>query len=71
MNQTDLIKQIYDNYLSKIVDAKKFFDRPLTYTEKILFSHLSEDLQSVPERTKTFCILKPDRVALQLSLIHI
>ena len=65
MNQTDLIKQIYDNYLSKIVDAKKFFDRPLTYTEKILFSHLSEDLQSVPERTKTFCILKPDRVAMQ------
>jgi len=65
MNQTDLIKQIYDNYLSKIVDAKKFFDRPLTYTEKILFSHLSEDLQSIPERTKTFCILKPDRVAMQ------
>ena len=65
MNQTDLIKQIYDNYLSKIVDANKFFDRPLTYTEKILFSHLSEDLQSIPERTKTFCILKPDRVAMQ------
>ena len=65
MNQTDLIKQIYDNYLSKIADAKKFFDRPLTYTEKILFSHLSEDLQSIPERTKTFCILKPDRVAMQ------
>ena len=65
MNQTDLIKQIYDNYLSKIIDAKKFFDRPLTYTEKILFSHLSEDLQSTPERTKTFCILKPDRVAMQ------
>jgi len=65
MNHTDSTKQIYDNYLSKIVDAKKFFDRPLTYTEKILFSHLSEDLQSIPERTKTFCILKPDRVAMQ------
>ena len=65
MNHTDSTKQIYDNYLSKIVDAKKFFDRPLTYTEKILFSHLSEDLQSTPERTKTFCILKPDRVAMQ------
>ena len=65
MNQTDLIKQIYSNYLSKIIDAKSFFNRPLTYTEKILFSHLSEDLQSIPERTKTFCTFSPDRVAMQ------
>ena len=65
MNQTDLIKQIYDNYLSKIVDAKTFFDRPITYTEKILFSHLSEDLDAIPDRTKTFCTLSPDRVAMQ------
>ena len=65
MNQTDLIKQIYDNYLSKIIDAKTFFDRPITYTEKILFSHLSEDLDVIPDRTKTFCTLSPDRVAMQ------
>ena len=65
MNQTDLIKQIYDNYLSKIVDAKTFFERPITYTEKILFSHLSEDLDAIPDRTKTFCTLSPDRVAMQ------
>ena len=65
MNQTDLIKQIYDNYLSKIIDAKTFFDRPITYTEKILFSHLSEDLDAIPDRTKTFCTLSPDRVAMQ------
>jgi aconitate hydratase len=65
MNQTDLIKKIYDNYLQKIDEARTFFDRPLTYTEKILFSHLSENLNSVPSRTKTFCTLKPDRVAMQ------
>ena len=65
MNQTDLIKKIYDNYLQKIDEARTFFDRPLTYTEKILFSHLSENLNSVPNRTKTFCTLKPDRVAMQ------
>ena len=65
MNHTDLIKQIYNNYLSKIIDAKSFFNRPLTFTEKILFSHLSEDLQSIPERTETFCTLSPDRVAMQ------
>ena len=47
MNHTDLIRRIYSNYLSKIVDAKSFFNRPLTYTEKILFSHLSEGLQSM------------------------
>jgi aconitate hydratase len=65
MNQTDLIKKIYGNYLQKIDEARTFFDRPLTYTEKILFSHLSENLNSVPSRTKTFCTLKPDRVAMQ------
>ena len=65
MNQTDLIKKIYANYIQKIGDARSFFDRPLTYTEKILFSHLSENLSSVPSRTKTFCTLKPDRVAMQ------
>jgi aconitate hydratase len=65
MNQTDIIKKIYGNYLQKIDKARTFFDRPLTYTEKILFSHLSENLNSVPNRTKTFCTLKPDRVAMQ------
>ena len=65
MNQTEIIKQIYDNYQLKIIDAKSFFNRPLTYTEKILFSHLSENLNSIPERTKTFCTLAPDRVAMQ------
>ena len=65
MNQTDVIKKIYGNYLQKIDEARTFFDRPLTYTEKILFSHLSENLNSVPSRTKTFCTLKPDRVAMQ------
>ena len=65
MNQTDVIKKIYGNYLQKIDEARTFFDRPLTYTEKILFSHLSENLNSVPNRTKTFCTLKPDRVAMQ------
>jgi len=65
MNQTDLIKKIYANYIQKIGDARSFFDRPLTYTEKILFSHLSENLTSIPSRTKTFCTLKPDRVAMQ------
>ena len=65
MNQTDVIKKIYGNYLQKIDKARTFFDRPLTYTEKILFSHLSENLNSVPNRTKTFCTLKPDRVAMQ------
>jgi len=65
MNQTDVIKKIYGNYLQKIDEARTFFDRPLTFTEKILFSHLSENLNSVPNRTKTFCTLKPDRVAMQ------
>ena len=65
MNETNLAKKIYSNYISKLGEARSFFGRPITYTEKILFSHLSQELKSIPERTKSFCYLKPDRVAMQ------
>ena len=65
MDQTKIVKKTYSKYVESLPVAKKFFNRPLTYTEKILFSHLSKPLESIPERTKTFCCIKPDRVAMQ------
>ena len=65
MDQTKIVKKTYSKYIESLPIARNFFNRPLTYTEKILFSHLSEPLESIPERTKTFCCIKPDRVAMQ------
>ena len=65
MDQTKIVKKTYSKYVKSLPVARDFFNRPLTYTEKILFSHLSEPLESIPERTKTFCCIKPDRVAMQ------
>tara|TARA_B100000902_G_scaffold37694_1_gene44994 strand:- start:2825 stop:5083 length:2259 start_codon:yes stop_codon:yes gene_type:complete len=65
MDQTKIVKKTYSQYIDSLPIARNFFNRPLTYTEKILFSHLSEPLESIPERTKTFCCIKPDRVAMQ------
>ena len=65
MDQTKIVKKTYSKYVDSLLIARNFFNRPLTYTEKILFSHLSEPLESIPKRTKTFCCIKPDRVAMQ------
>jgi aconitate hydratase len=65
MDQTKIVKKTYSKYMESLSVARDFFNRPLTYTEKILFSHLSQPLESIPERKKTFCCIKPDRVAMQ------
>ena len=54
MDQTKIVKKTYSKYVKSLPVARDFFNRPLTYTEKILFSHLNEPLESIPERTKTF-----------------
>ena len=65
MNNLKTVTNIYSKYINSIPEARKFFGRSLTYTEKILFSHLNEPLKSIPERSKSFCSIKPDRVAMQ------
>lgn len=61
----DLIKKVYSGLKSKVDDAKKLLNRPLTYTEKILYSHLWEKPKAAFERGKDFAYFKPDRVAMQ------
>ncbi|MCK4560980.1 MAG: aconitate hydratase, partial [Calditrichia bacterium] len=61
----DMIKQIYANLKDKQETARQLVGRPLTLTEKILFSHLDNNLDSSPERQGTYVYLNPDRVAMQ------
>lgn len=64
------IEEIYKRSQQAISSLKKKLkSRPLTLTEKILFSHLSmfknQSLEKNLERGNSFLQLKPDRVAMQ------
>ena len=62
----EMIKEVYARYPERIAAARKAVGRPLTLTEKILYSHLSEGTPSQAyERGKSYVDFKPDRVAMQ------
>ncbi len=62
----DMIKKVYENLPKKIETARKVIGRPLTFTEKILYAHLTEGMPSAPyERGKSYVDFNPDRVAMQ------
>ncbi len=66
MFDLDLIKKTYEGLNSKVENAKKRLNRPLSLTEKILYAHLFN-----PEEKKDFrrgvdyVDFAPDRVAMQ------
>ncbi|HMQ06106.1 MAG TPA: aconitate hydratase [Saprospiraceae bacterium] len=62
----EMIRKHYSNYASKVNQAKKVLNRPLTLSEKILYAHLHVDspLQNY-ERGKDYVFFAPDRVAMQ------
>ena len=61
----DLVKKFYQGLAQKVADARKRFGRPLTLTEKILFSHIVEWPEGLPVRGKDTLNFLPDRVAMQ------
>ena len=62
----DMIKKHYASLPAKIEAARKTIKRPLTLTEKILFSHLdAESPISDYKRGKDYVFFAPDRVAMQ------
>jgi aconitate hydratase len=62
----DMIKAVYNTLPERVEAARKLLGRPLTLTEKILYSHLSEPLPSKPfERGGSYVDFNPDRVAMQ------
>jgi aconitate hydratase len=62
----DMIKALYKQMPSRIAKARKAVNRPLTLSEKILYSHLHGD-QKLENfgRGKSYVDFAPDRVAMQ------
>jgi aconitate hydratase len=62
----DMIKALYKQMPSRISGARKVVSRPLTLSEKILYSHLHAD-QKLGSfgRGKSYVDFSPDRVAMQ------
>ena len=62
----DMIKQVYNMMGQRIDAARKVVNKPLTLSEKILYSHLHEEqtLEAFT-RGKSYVNFAPDRVAMQ------
>src|SRR5271157_5560361 len=61
----ELIARVYSGFIDKLDRARSFLKRPMTYTEKILFSHLEEYPPGHFKRGVDYAQLLPDRVAMQ------
>jgi aconitate hydratase len=62
----DLIRKVYSLLPSKIEKARSLVNHPLTLSEKILFSHLWDELPAKPYgRGDDYVNFGPDRVAMQ------
>jgi len=61
----DMIQKVYDEFRDKLSKARKVLNRPMTYAEKVLYTHLWEPAAKEYERGKDYVELAPDRVAMQ------
>lgn len=62
----DMIRKVYKAYPEKMQEIRATLKRPLTLTEKILYSHLSADeLLKSYKRGTDYVNFSPDRVAMQ------
>jgi len=61
----DMIQNVYGGLKDKLDAAKKILNRPMTYAEKVLYSHLWENPEREFNRGKDYVDLAPDRVAMQ------
>ncbi len=63
--QARMIKKVYSEYKEKLVFVRKIVNRPLTFSEKILYVHLWEKPEKEYSKGKDYAELSPDRVAMQ------
>nr|HPM93068.1 aconitate hydratase [Bacteroidales bacterium] len=62
----NMIKGVYAGLAAKVQKARQLTGKPLTLTEKILYSHLSAENDPAPYyRGKSYVNFDPDRVAMQ------
>ena len=66
MFDLDMIQSVYSRMDEHVSNARKILKRPLTLSEKILYSHLSDgDVSTVYGRGESYVDFFPDRVAMQ------
>ena len=62
----DRVRRFYASYEEKISIVRRVINRPLTYAEKVLFTHLYNESQLAPfKRGEEYVNFRPDRVAMQ------
>jgi len=62
----ELIRSVYEKFPERVKKARKLLGRPLTLSEKILYSHLFDgEPTEVFPRAKAYVNFAPDRVAMQ------
>ena len=61
----EIISALYQQFPQKVEAARKLLGRPLTLTEKILYSHLAKPLSNPAVRGQSYVEFQPDRVAMQ------
>jgi aconitate hydratase len=61
----DLIRKVYSELPSKVAAARNLLNRPLTLSEKILYTHSYSPAKTTFERGKDYVDFAPDRVAMQ------
>jgi aconitate hydratase len=67
----EMIKKVYKRYPERIAAARKLLNKPLTLTEKILYTHLWDGEASKEyERGNAYVDFAPDRVAMQDATAH-
>jgi aconitate hydratase len=62
----EMVKSVYARLQNRVDAAKKAVGKPLTLTEKILYSHLTQgNATEAHQRGETYVDFAPDRVAMQ------
>lgn len=62
----DMIKRVYERYPERIAAARQVVGKPLTLSEKILYTHLWQgNATQAHERGNSYVDFAPDRVAMQ------
>lgn len=61
----EMIKKVYSQYKENLSDIRGIINRPLTYAEKVLYTHLWGETEKEFVRGKDYVELSLDRVAMQ------
>ena len=61
----DFVRRTYDAMRRRLATVRKRLNRPLTLTEKLLYSHLDDPAGAELERGTSYLDLRPDRVTMQ------